>query len=85
MESPAIRLPTPEKPLLWGLTYRLLGEFLRILASPVGKQEAEVVCECPNQECERHADCESCQVYHEKKGNSPYCERKVDGIALEKP
>ena len=84
MECPAIRLPTSEKPLLWGLTHRLLGEFLRILASPVGKQEAEVVCECPNQECERHADCNSCRAYHEKKGNLPFCERKENRIAVEK-
>jgi 8-oxo-dGTP pyrophosphatase MutT (NUDIX family) len=84
MECPAIRLPMPEKPMLWGLTHRLLVEFLSILESPVGKQEEEVVCGCPNQECERHADCNSCRAYHEKKGNLPFCERKVDGIALEK-
>ncbi len=31
MKSPAIRLPTLEKPVLWGLTYRLIMEFLQIL------------------------------------------------------
>lgn len=29
-EVPAIRLPQPGKPLLWGLTYRLLMQFLEI-------------------------------------------------------
>lgn len=33
---PAIRLPQAGKPLLWGLTYRLIMEFLGVLA-PVGK------------------------------------------------
>ena len=36
LECPAIRLPTPEKPMLWGLTHRLLVEFLSILESPGG-------------------------------------------------
>ncbi len=29
--SPAIILPQPEKPLLWGITYRLISEFLEIV------------------------------------------------------
>jgi len=36
MDCPAIRLPLPEKPLLWGLTYRLLMQFLEILNNPAG-------------------------------------------------
>jgi 8-oxo-dGTP pyrophosphatase MutT (NUDIX family) len=28
-ESPCIRLPDPDKPVLWGLTYRLVQEFLK--------------------------------------------------------
>ncbi len=31
LERPAIRLPFPGKPVLWGLTYRLVTEFLELL------------------------------------------------------
>lgn len=30
-ERPAIRLPVADKPVLWGITYRLVMEFLRLL------------------------------------------------------
>lgn len=30
--TPAIILPEPDKPLLWGITYRLVSEFLEIIA-----------------------------------------------------
>ena len=33
LERPAILLPTAGKPVLWGITYRLVMEFLRLLAS----------------------------------------------------
>jgi 8-oxo-dGTP pyrophosphatase MutT (NUDIX family) len=82
MDCPAIRLPLPEKPLLWGLTHRLLIEFLEILGDVVRKEKEKIACACPNQECDRHSDCESCRAYHEKKGNTPYCERKEDEIAV---
>lgn len=31
LERPAIRLPQPGKPVLWGITYRLVMEFLELL------------------------------------------------------
>jgi hypothetical protein len=31
LERPAIRLPVAGKPVLWGITYRLVMEFLRLL------------------------------------------------------
>ncbi|MDD5287237.1 MAG: hypothetical protein PHD54_15410, partial [Desulfuromonadaceae bacterium] len=31
MEVPAIRLPSDGKPVLWGITYRLLMQFLELL------------------------------------------------------
>lgn len=31
-QSPCIRLPYPDKPVLWGLTHRLVMEFLQIVA-----------------------------------------------------
>jgi len=82
MECPAIRLPLPEKPLLWGLTHRLLGEFLEILGYARPKEKEEAPCRCPNQGCERHSDCENCRAYHEEKGNAPYCGRKEDGMVM---
>lgn len=33
-DVPAIRIPQPGKPMLWGLTYRLVMEFLEIHANP---------------------------------------------------
>ena len=80
MDCPAIRLPLPEKPLLWGLTHRLLMEFLEILGYGAGMEKEEIACQCPNQDCDRHADCEDCRRYHKKKGNAPYCERKEGGV-----
>ncbi len=76
MEYPAIRLPELDKPVLWGLTYRLVMQFLQILSYPAEKAEERIICECPNQECERHADCEACQDYHAKKENLPFCKRE---------
>jgi 8-oxo-dGTP pyrophosphatase MutT (NUDIX family) len=76
MESPAIRLSELDKPVLWGLTYRLVMQFLQILRYPAEKAEERIICECPNQECERRADCEACQDYHAKKGNLPFCKRE---------
>ena len=38
LQEPAIRLPRSDKPLLWGLTYQLLVQFLQILSLP---EEAE--------------------------------------------
>ena len=37
---PAIRLPQQEKPLLWGITYRLIMEFLRIFQESYNASEA---------------------------------------------
>jgi hypothetical protein len=31
LEVPAIILPQPDKPVLWGITYRLVMEFLEII------------------------------------------------------
>ena len=76
MESPAIRIPELDKPVLWGLTYRLVTQFLQILSYPAEKAEERIICECPNQECERHGDCEVCQDYHAKKENLPFCKRE---------
>ena len=38
LQEPAIRLPRSDKPLLWGLTHRLVMQFLQILGLP---EEAE--------------------------------------------
>jgi len=38
LQEPAIRLPRSDTPLLWGLTYQLLVQFLQILSLP---EEAE--------------------------------------------
>jgi 8-oxo-dGTP pyrophosphatase MutT (NUDIX family) len=40
IERPAIRLPQPGKPVLWGITYRLVMQFLELLGSskPVSGQ-----------------------------------------------
>jgi len=38
LQEPAIRLPRSDTPLLWGLTYRLVMQFLQILSLP---EEAE--------------------------------------------
>lgn len=34
LEVPAIILPQPDKPVLWGITYRLVMQFLEIIHSP---------------------------------------------------
>jgi len=34
LEVPAIILPQPEKPALWGITYRLVMQFLEIIQTP---------------------------------------------------
>jgi len=34
LEVPAIILPQPDKPVLWGITYRLVMQFLEIINSP---------------------------------------------------
>jgi hypothetical protein len=34
---PAIRLPQPGKPVLWGITYRLVMEFLELLQRAGGR------------------------------------------------
>jgi 8-oxo-dGTP pyrophosphatase MutT (NUDIX family) len=41
--TPAIILPQPDKPLLWGITYRLVNEFLEIVGEeePGGKTAAQ--------------------------------------------
>jgi hypothetical protein len=33
LDVPAIMLPLPDKPVLWGLTYRLVMQFLEIIQS----------------------------------------------------
>lgn len=38
-QSPCIRLPYPDKPVLWGLTHRLVMEFLRIIGRTEGEEK----------------------------------------------
>jgi 8-oxo-dGTP pyrophosphatase MutT (NUDIX family) len=40
---PAIRLPQPEKPLLWGITYRFVMEFLELLQGSPAKSNTDVI------------------------------------------
>lgn len=40
LQRPAIRLPQPDKPVLWGLTYRLVMQFLTLLLEETARGDA---------------------------------------------
>ncbi len=50
----------------------------RLKFDPSGFPEKyDANCPCPKQKCELWGYCQSCEFYHERKNQMPFCKREI--------